>query len=270
MPHILLIGCGKMGGALATAWVKHDPALILDIIDPNIPPAPLAQHVRTHATTIHMLKASLTYDAVVLAIKPQQMADVCANLHDRLPADTLVLSIAAGRETAGIARALSSSTQPIIRAMPNLPASIGHGISGAFATAHVTPSQRELGETLLSAAGPCVWVDDETMLDAVTALSGSGPAYVFLLTEILARAGESLGLPPTLATHLARATVTGSAALIEADEETSLGILRENVTSKGGTTEAALHILMHPETGIEPVFTRALTAARDRAKDLNQ
>ena len=178
--------------------------------------------------------------------------------------DTLVLSIAAGRTSPGL-RSILPSRPAIVRAMPNTPAAIGRGVTVASPTRASRRTQRALADTLLSAVGDVAWVEDEALLDAVTAVSGSGPAYVFLLAECLAEAGRAAGLDAVLAERLARATVTGSAALMEQSD--SSAVLRENVTSPGGTTAAALEILRAPD-GLQELMTAAVAAAKKRGRDL--
>jgi pyrroline-5-carboxylate reductase len=176
-----------------------------------------------------------------------------------------VLSIAAGRRIEGLEAHLPAGAA-VVRAMPNMPATIGRGITVAVANAQVSPAQRALAGELLSAAGGLVWVEDEALLDPVTAVSGSGPAYVFLLVECLAEAGRAAGLDAGLAERLARATVTGSAALLE-QSDLSASTLRENVTSPGGTTAAALAILAGPD-GLQELMTAAVIAATKRGREL--
>jgi pyrroline-5-carboxylate reductase len=179
--------------------------------------------------------------------------------------DTLVLTIAAGRRVALFEKHLAPKAA-VIRAMPNTPAAIGRGITVAYANTNVTPVQRALADDLLSAVGDVLWVDDEALLDPVTAVSGSGPAYVFLLAECLAEAARKVGLDATLADQLARATVTGAAALLQ-QSELSPAQLRENVTSPGGTTAAALDVLRRPD-GLQRLLTEAVEAATRRGRDL--
>lgn len=263
---LLLVGCGKMGSAMVSGW-HHAGFTHIDVIEPFDLAPGIQDLIHTHARKANMLPRGV-YDAVILAIKPQQLDDACASLRPFIGPETLVLSIAAGRTVTGISKHFTP-TQPIIRAMPNLPASIGRGITGAFANAHVNMITRLMGKSLLTAIGECVWVDNEELLDAVTAVSGSGPAYIFLLTEAMAKVGVDLGLPAPLAMQLARQTVIGAAALMDADAQTPVATLRENVTSKGGTTAVALEVLMGND-GLQPLMHRALTAARDRAKELSK
>ncbi|BDA85806.1 pyrroline-5-carboxylate reductase [Aureimonas sp. SA4125] len=207
------------------------------------------------------------FDVVVLAVKPQVMGVVLPTLAPALSPKTLVISVAAGKTVAFIAAALGE--RPIVRAMPNTPALIGRGITGCFANTLVTSELREKADALLSASGPVVWVDAEDDIDAVTAVSGSGPAYVFHLTEALAAAGEALGLAPDLAMKLARHTVAGAGELmIQSDDAPAQ--LRRNVTSPNGTTQAALDVLMAGDDGLGALMLRAVTAARDRARALSK
>ena len=200
----------------------------------------------------------------MLAVKPQTAPEVLPGLVPLVGAKTLVLSIMAGRTLKFLERGLPGAA--IVRAMPNTPAAIGRGITVACPNARVTATQRALAHNLLAATGAVEWVDDEALMDAVTAVSGSGPAYVFLLAEILAQAGLAAGLPAALSAKLARATVAGSGELLHRSE-LDAAILRANVTSPGGTTAAALEVLMGPG-GFEPLMTKAVIAATRRSRDL--
>ena len=202
--------------------------------------------------------------AVVFAVKPQVIDAVLPGYRRWAGPDTLFVSIVAGKTIAGITRHLGPAA--LVRTMPNTPAAIGRGITVACANARVTQTQRALCDKLLAAAGESAWVEDEALLDAVTAVSGSGPAYVFLLIEALAQAAEAAGLPPDLALRLARATVAGSGELARLSDE-SPAQLRENVTSPGGTTRAALDVLM-AEDGLVPLIGRAVAAAAARSREL--
>jgi pyrroline-5-carboxylate reductase len=262
---LVLVGCGKMGSALLHGWIAGGAASRFLVVEPAGPPAGFA--ART-AVSWHRAAEELpgepAPDAVVFAVKPQ-VIDQVLPLYRRwggLP--TLFLSIVAGKTIAGISRHLGPAS--LVRTMPNTPAAIGRGITVACATPRVTAGQRRLCDELLAAAGESVWVEDEALLDAVTAVSGSGPAYVFLLIEALAQAGRAAGLPADLAAHLARSTVAGSAELARRAEE-SPAQLRENVTSPGGTTRAALDVLM-AENGLMPLIGRAVAAAAARSREL--
>ena len=202
--------------------------------------------------------------AVVVAVKPQVAPEVTLALASFVGAATVVVSIMAGRTLKFLADALPRAA--LVRAMPNTPAAIGRGITVAVANARVTEQQHALVDALLSAVGAVEWVTDERLLDAVTALSGSGPAYVFLLAEAMARAGAAAGLPPALAATLARATVAGAGELLNRSP-LDAATLRQHVTSPGGTTAAALEVLMAGD-GLEPLMTRAIAAATKRSRDL--
>lgn len=269
---VLLVGCGKMGGALLSGWIEagRAPASIT-VVEPEASsfakataalPAGLA-----HVKSPHELSGAYQPDIVVLAVKPQSMDEVAPNFRRFAQEGAAVLSIAAGRTIDSFHDALGKRSA-IVRAMPNTAASIGRGITAAIANAYVSAPQHALCEQLLTAVGEVVWVTDEEQMDAVTAVSGSGPAYVFLLTECMAQAGEAVGLPPKLAAQLARATVAGAGALLVVSPEEPRK-LRENVTSPGGTTEAALKVLMAPDA-LQALMTKAIAAAAKRSRELAQ
>ncbi len=251
-----------MGTALLQGWIKSDIKAQFSVIEPHEITLNVAHFtdIKTAAKTLNKS------DTIILAVKPQVMADICSQLKPLIRNDALILSIAAGQSLSTLNHALSPQ-QPIIRAMPNTPAAIGKGMSVAVANAHVTTAQKTIAETLLKSAGRFEWLDDESLLDAVTALSGSGPAYVFHLIEILSAAGKECGLPEDLAQILARQTVIGAAALAEYEADTPAETLRKNVTSPGGTTEAALKILMDGRA--QNIFNEALKSATNRGKQLN-
>jgi len=253
-----------MGGALLRGWLDRELADQYFVIEPNAGSDPFAG--RRGVTVIaspDALPASLTPDVIILAVKPQVMGDILAPY--RRFVGRLILSIAAGKTLGFFARLLDPAA-PVVRAMPNTPAAIGRGIAVACANPAVTPAQRALCERLLGAVGEVGWVEDERLIDAVTAVSGSGPAYVFLLIECLAKAGVAAGLPEDLAVRLARATVAGSGELARLSTA-SAARLREDVTSPGGTTRAALDVLM-AQDGLEPLLTRAVLAAARRSREL--
>jgi len=261
--NLLLVGCGKMGGALLQGVAAKATACVVD-------PAPPPQHLislpgMTWISGPEKLDPGFKPDIVILAVKPQLMASV-------LPAyakfrDSLFLSIAAGQTIAHLEALLGGANFVIIRAMPNLPASIGAGMTVAVANKNVSAAQRTLADTLLTAVGAVAWVENETWLDAVTALSGSGPAYVFALVEAMAQAGEALGLPKALAMQLARQTAIGSGTLLAQSKE-SVEALRAAVTSPGGTTEAALKLLLAGD-GLQDVMLKAIKAAAQRSEELS-
>lgn len=262
---IVLVGAGKMGGAMLEGWIGLglDPARIA-VIEPQ--PTPAIAAFGGRGLRLNPGLAALRADAVVLAVKPQIAPQAMAGLAGLVGPATVVISIMAGRPIAFLDAALPAGTA-IIRAMPNTPAAIGRGITVAVPNPVVTPDQRRLAEALLAAAGAVEWTDDEALMDAVTAVSGSGPAYVFLLAESLARAGEKAGLPAGLALRLARATVAGAGELMRRSP-LAPAALRENVTSPGGTTAAALSVLMADDGGLDPLMERAVIAAARRSREL--
>lgn len=260
---VLLVGCGKMGGAMLAGWKAANAATRFVVIDPYAQADSLPAGVELVATAAEV-PADVQADAVVLAVKPQMMDQALPD-HARHAGTAVYLSIAAGKPIAYFERHLGQGA-PVVRAMPNTPAAIGRGISVAVPNAAVSPAQRDLCHRLLQAAGEVAWTDDEGQIDAVTALSGSGPAYVFLLTEAMAKAGVAAGLPEDLAMTLARATVAGSGELLHRSHEPA-DQLRRNVTSPNGTTQAALEVLMAPG-GLEDLMVRAVAAGTRRSREL--
>jgi pyrroline-5-carboxylate reductase len=262
---VVLVGCGKMGTAMLHGWLAAGAASRCVVVEPAGMPAGLglAAEIVWHSTPGE-LPTGLRPDAVVFAIKPQIADEVVPNYRRLTDPSTLFVSIVAGKTLAGLSACLGRAA--IVRTMPNTPAAIGRGITVACANSLVTTAQRQLCDRLLAAIGESAWVEDETLIDAVTAVSGSGPAYVFLLIEALAEAGRAEGLPGDLALQLARATVAGSGELARVALE-SPAQLRENVTSPGGTTRAALDVLMAAE-GLAPLIRRAVSAAAARSREL--
>jgi pyrroline-5-carboxylate reductase len=258
---IVLAGAGKMGGAMLTGWLAQglDPARVV-VIDPA--PAPEISALAAKGIRLNP-NDSAAADTLVVAVKPQMFRDAGPALKRWVGPSTLVVSIMAGTTIAALQEVCGGA---VVRAMPNTPAAIGRGITVAVPDAHVSTAQRATADALLRATGAVEWVDDEDLMDAVTAVSGSGPAYLFLLAEELARAGVAAGLPETLATKLARDTVSGAGELLNRSELTS-ATLRQNVTSPGGTTAAALSVLMG-DNGFAPLLTRAVAAATARSKEL--
>jgi pyrroline-5-carboxylate reductase len=260
---IVLAGAGKMGGAMLTGWLARglEPKQVA-VIEPH-PSAEIsalaAQGIRLNPPAKSVGNAA----TLVVALKPQTFRDAGPGLKPLVGSSTLVVSIMAGTTIASIAQVCGGS---VVRAMPNTPAAIGRGITVAVAANNVSAAQRGVADALLRATGSVEWVDDEGLMDAVTAVSGSGPAYVFLLAEELARAGVEAGLPEALATKLARETVAGSGELLFCSDLAS-ATLRQNVTSPGGTTAAALDVLMG-EGGMQSLLTRAVAAATRRSKEL--
>lgn len=264
-PSLLLVGCGKMGYALLQGWLNGDVAHHITVVDPSPPASNYNPGMISIYQNAEEIPAESTFAAIIIAIKPQQMVPAVLQSYRRF-AGSLYLSIAAGKTLAALG-AMLGTDQPIARAMPNLPASIGQGIAALTANSMVAPDQRALADRLMRAVGETVWLENESLMDAVTALSGSGPAYLFALTESMAKAGELLGLPPALAQRLAQVTVTGSATLME---RSNLGAraLREAVTSPGGTTEAALKILCDTDHGLDPLLQKTMQAALKRGQNL--
>lgn len=262
---ILLVGCGQMGQAMLRGWLAREAASHFVVVEPAGAPGLLgdAANVGWHRSPDEIVLGSEP-DAVVFAVKPQVMDEVLPPYRRWVRPQTLFLSIVAGKTIGGIARHLGDAA--IIRCMPNTPAAIGRAITVACPNPRVSPSQRDLCEALLAAIGESAWVGDEALMDAVTAVSGSGPAYVFLLIEALAEAGIRAGLPGELALRLARATVAGAGELAQRSAETPAR-LRENVTSPGGTTRAALDILMG-ERGLPDLLDHAVAAATRRSREL--
>jgi pyrroline-5-carboxylate reductase len=264
--QVVLVGAGKMGLALARGWLAGGlPAGKLVLIDPK--PLDFTKDFAA-STGVRLLPSveGIAADVLLLAVKPQIIGAVMAEAKSAVGTETLVLSIAAGISIAALTEGLS--TQRVIRTMPNTPAQIGKGITGAVPAGGVTAANKDAAEALLKAAGEVVWFDSEAAIDGVTAVSGSGPAYVFYLVEALAMAARNQGFDEAQAMLLARQTVIGAAALMEADP-TPASTLRENVTSPNGTTAAALAVLM-ADDGIAPILDKAVAAARRRSEELGR
>ncbi len=261
---LVLAGAGKMGGAMLRAWLDRGlkPAAI-SVIDPD--PAEAIVRLATGAG-FALNRPAAAPQVLVLAIKPQAL-DEAGALAALAGPQTLVISILAGKTIADV-RARLPEAGTIVRAMPNLPAAVGRGVAGLAAEAGISAAQRATAEALMAATGAVVWVDDERLIDAVTAISGSGPAYVFYLAECLAEAGAALGLPTEVAARLARATVEGAGELLFQSGGQTPAELRESVTSRGGTTAAALEVLMGGD-GLAPLMARAARAAQRRAQALS-
>lgn len=260
IPPILLVGFGKMGGAMLAGWRERGLAPSV-AVDPMLPPSPGPE--LTVLADPAAIPAGFQPAAIVLAVKPQNAAETLP-LYARYAGSSVMLSIMAGRTIAGIRALLGNAA--VVRAMPNTPAAVRQGVTVACPGPGVTAAQRALCDTLLAAIGTVAWVDDEGLLDPVTAVSGSGPAYVFLLAELMEQAAIEQGIPPDLARKLARETVSGSGALLAASPEDA-ATLRRNVTSPGGTTAAALAVLME-KTALPDAFSRAVAAATARSRAL--
>ncbi len=264
---LLLVGCGKMGGALLAGWLDRGlDATSITIVEPAGLPAGMPPAAADRVVAgVDALADHVAPRVVLFAVKPQVMDAVVPAYRRFAWPETVFLSIAAGRTLASFARLLGGGAA-VVRAMPNTPAAVRRGITAACGNRHVDFAQRDLCTDLLAAVGEVVWVEDEAMMDAVTAVSGSGPAYVFHLVEAMAAAGSAAGLPADLAERLARATVTGAAALLDQSPDAP-ATLRRNVTSPGGTTEAALAVLM-ADAGLTHLLTDAVAAAARRAREL--
>jgi pyrroline-5-carboxylate reductase len=260
----LLVGAGKMGGAMLEGWLTRglNPARV-NVLDPQ--PGKRLQMLERRGVTLNARLGRDKPEVIVVAVKPQDAATVMASLKRRAGRSTLVISIMAGR-TLGFLQDFLPAGTPVVRAMPNLPAAIGRGIAVAVGNRHVSAVQHRLAGELLGTCGMVEWVTDEKLLDAVTAVSGSGPAYVFLLAEALTAAAVAAGLPADLAARLARETIAGSGELLRGSK-LDAATLRKNVTSPGGTTAAALEVLMGPG-GVETLMAAAVARAARRSREL--
>ncbi|KAF0112400.1 MAG: pyrroline-5-carboxylate reductase [Rhodospirillaceae bacterium] len=268
---MVLVGCGRMGGALLEGWrarglamekiwvVEPEPAIRLPLATPCVAPCTVASAAD--------LPADLHPEIVVFAVKPQSLEAVVPD-YRRFATTAVFLSIAAGRPLAWFANTLGAEAA-LIRAMPNTPAAVQRGMTVVCGNARIDAARRALCTGLLEAVGAVTWIADENLMDAVTAVSGSGPAYVFLVVESLTRAGQAAGLPTDLAERLARQTVIGAGELLARAPEPA-AVLRQNVTSPGGTTAAALAMLMDPKNGLDPLMTQAVLAATARSRELSR
>jgi pyrroline-5-carboxylate reductase len=258
---IVLAGAGKMGGAMLTGWLSGGlDAKRAVVVEPH--PSDEIKALAAKGVRLNP-KEAVAAETLVVAVKPQTFPEAGPLLKPFVGASTLVVSIMAGTKIAALESVCGGM---VVRAMPNTPAAIGRGITVAVPAAKVSAAQRATADALLRAIGSVEWVDDEKLMDAVTAVSGSGPAYVFLLAEELARAGVEAGLPAELATKLARETVAGSGELLHRSDLPA-ATLRQNVTSPGGTTAAALEVLMAKD-GLQPLMIRAIAAATRRSIEL--
>ncbi len=257
---LVLLGCGKMGSAMLEGWLERGlPGGSVWVNDPN--PGTWLSRQEVH------LNEELPGDpaVVLVAVKPQMMADALPALKALGNGGTVFLSVAAGIPIATFERMLGERT-PVIRAMPNTPAAVGRGITAIVGNAHAEAADLDAAESLLSAVGEVVRLEDESQMDAVTGVSGSGPAYVFHMIECLAAAGVAEGLAPDLALQLARATVAGAGQLAMTGEDP--GQLRKNVTSPNGTTQAGLDVLMNEQNGLPPLMKSVVRAAAARSREL--
>ena len=260
---LVLVGAGKMGNAMLDGWLAHklSPKKVI-VLEPQ--PSKAIKALGKRGVRINPKGDVGRVAALVIAVKPQTAPEALPLLAALIDAKTVVVSIMAGRTIGFLEQHLPGAA--IVRAMPNTPAAIGRGITVAVGNSRVKAPARKLAHGLLAATGAVEWVNDEALMNAVTAVSGSGPAYVFLLAEAMARAGVAAGLPAALAEKLARETVAGSGELLHRSVLPA-ATLRQNVTSPGGTTAAALDVLMAKD-GIEPLMTRAIAAATRRSRDL--
>lgn len=260
---LVLVGAGKMGSAMLDGWLARglNPKKLI-VIEPR--PGEPMQALKRRGLSLNPKGKAAAASAIVIAVKPQTAPDALPSVAPYVGKSTLVLSIMAGRTIGFLQKTLPGAA--IVRAMPNTPAAIGRGISVAVANPKASARQRKLAGDLLAAIGKVEWASDEALMDAVTALSGSGPAYVFLLAEAMARAGIAAGLPAELAARLARETVAGSGELLHRSP-LDAAMLRQNVTSPGGTTAAALEVLMGPG-GFDQLLTKAIAAATRRSREL--
>jgi pyrroline-5-carboxylate reductase len=260
MTDVLLIGCGRMGSSLLKGWRESgavDGAIVVDPALPNLPGVAVVPSLSDVAGPLTRI--------ILLAVKPQMLDQVMPSLAERLPDGALVISIAAGKPIAYFAGRLGKPAA-IVRTMPNTPAAIGRGITVCCAGPGVSAADRDVADRLMKAVGEVAWIEDESLMHAVTAVSGSGPAYVFHLIEALRDAAEAAGLPPELAAKLARVTVTGAGELAHQSPDEPAK-LRIDVTSPGGTTAAALTVLMG-EKGLTDLMTRSVAAATARSEEL--
>jgi len=259
---LVLLGCGKMGSAMLAGWIANglNPSSVY-VVDPYPSDWVLAQGV--HVNEELPAKPAL----VLIAVKPQMMQAALPTLQVMGGGETVFLSVAAGISIRTYEDILGANS-PILRAMPNTPAAIGQGITALIGNAVSTADHIDLAHALLSAIGEVVDLDSESQMDAVTGVSGSGPAYVFYMIDVLAKAGEAQGLSPDLAMQLAKATVAGAGALAKASEETPEQ-LRINVTSPNGTTQAGLEVLMDQNAGLPRLISGTVAAATMRSKELS-
>ena len=263
--HVVLVGAGQMGGALLRGWLSHGLAPSrVTIIDPR-PPANIQAVIDAHGIALDPVSPAVA-DVLIVAVKPQIADEVMPLVRHVVGPQTVVVSVMAGKTIARLEQVFGATTA-VVRTIPNTPAAVGRGITGAAANAHVNAAQRSDVERLLAAVGRVEWLAREDWIDIVTAVSGSGPAYVFFLAETLARAGAAAGLPSDLAARLARATVEGAGELMYRSPDIEPATLRQNVTSPNGTTHAALQVLMGQQ-GIDVAFIEAIAAAAKRSREL--
>lgn len=265
--QLLLLGCGRMGGALLSRWLDEGlPCDEVIAVEPNAAAfEAFAARGVTRCDSLADLPAGFTPKIIVLAVKPQMMAEATGELRSFGASGAVFLSVAAGKTMSSLEALLGDVA--VVRAMPNTPALVGRGMAVLVANARASARQRADCEALLAAVGDAAWADSDGQLDAVTGVSGSGPAYVFYMVECMARAGVEAGLPEALAMRIARSTVAGAGELLHQSGD-SAGQLRQNVTSPGGTTQAALEVLM-ADDGLAPLMEKAIAAAAARSRELD-
>ncbi len=265
--RLVLIGAGKMGTAMLQGWldagITGDQVTIFDPAPPPETMAVIAQHAISHNPPVDSVE---DIEAILVAVKPQMVDEVLPTMTGLASDKPLVVSVVAGKTIAAFRQHFGAAT-PVIRTIPNTPAAVGRGITAMAASDGVSARQSDLAMALLASLGEVVTVADETLIDACTAISGSGPAYIFYMTECMTEAAVELGLPADVAEQLARATVAGAGELMRATG-TPAGTLRENVTSPNGTTYAALQVLMADADGMKQLLIRATAAAERRSREL--
>ena len=260
---LALVGCGKMGQALLSGWLKSQHFFDISVIQPDPLPADFATDGFSYFTN---LPEGKVFDIIVFAVKPQILDQVIKTYTGSVHPETLIISIAAGKNISTFESTFGLK-QSIIRTMPNTPAMVGKGITALVANSSVTENQKQEADNLFKTCGETLWLKAEKQLDAITAVSGSGPAYLFYFIEALTKSAQELGLSEDHAMQLARQTVIGAASLAEHDSQTEVSTLRQNVTSPGGTTEAALNILMDGQ--LDSILQQALKAAKERSQELS-
>lgn len=264
---LLLIGCGKMGGSVLNGLLKNGfPTQNIRVAEPDETIRKTLTEKGIRCAVDASALTDFDPDIVFLAVKPFLIEQVINSVKPFTDKGSVILSIIAGRQIGWFKEKLGTNTV-VFRAMPNTPAAIGKGITGVTSCGLANEDQKKTAQNVLSSCGEVVWLDNESQIDAVTAVSGSGPAYIFYLTEALTKAAKTLGLSDENAEKLAKATVIGSAGLMDKSSETP-AVLRQNVTTPNGTTAAALELLMNPQSGFEPLLTQAVKAAEKRSKEL--
>jgi len=264
---ITLLGCGKMGSAMLRLWLEQNLVSHAHIFKPSPLSESFASAPNISYSSAHDGETLIDSDVFMIAVKPQMIDEIVSAIALHISKNCCVLSVAAGKEIKTLSNFFDNE-QPIVRSIPNTPSAVGKGVSAAIANKHVSEEQLEKIDRLLGALGDLHWIKDEPLMNAIAALSGSGPAYIFYVIEVLSKAGCSIGIPKELSSALARQTVIGSAALAERDRNIPASVLRENVTSPGGSTLEALKILM--DGRLEEIYKDALEAAKRRGKELNQ